>query len=132
MDRGAGQGEISYQNVKGTKVFPAPWLGIGQVQWLLFACLLGHSSKVPSSQPAGQGKVNLKKKKEVFRFLCLPNCPTVQMVPPCQILPLAKRKTHNPEPKSQLAAHGFAGRWVQAMCWRCCLFQYGCCSLGTE
>lgn len=43
------------------------------MQWLLFACLLGHGGKVPSSQPAGLGKVNFKKEK-VFRFLCLPNC----------------------------------------------------------
>lgn len=59
-------------------MFPAPWLGIGQVQWLLFACLLGHSSKVPSSQPAGQGKVNLKKKKKKKSLdFCV--CPIVQL-----------------------------------------------------
>lgn len=56
---------------------------------VFFLLLLGHSGKRNLVYPKGQGKVNLKK---IINTLNSSVCPTVQMFPPCQILPLAEKK----------------------------------------
>lgn len=48
--------------------------------------------------PKGQGKANLKKIINALNF-CV--CPTVQTFPPCQILPLAKKKREKKRQKKQ-------------------------------
>lgn len=100
---------------------------------VFFLLLLGHSGKRNLVYPKGQGKVNLKK---IINTLNSSVCPTVQMFPPCQILPLAEKKKKIKENRNCNPKHLFcrflsspwAGKWVQLVHWEisrclwCCWF----------
>lgn len=115
-----GKGKHPSKTQRAQKCFLHLGLGLGRCHGFFLLACWGTVARCRPHPEQGKEKLPLKIKKESLDFCVCPT--TVQTVPPCQICPLAKRKTHDPEPKSQLAAHGFAGRWVQAMCWRCSVY----------